>query len=116
MVRVVQVFKNWRLVWFQGVGRTDFTGRTIPTSNPMLKELNISICRLKIRDITSVTFTWAFQPLPYQAQAGKDKKGESQEISGMDSYAIIHSIKVTNTKTGGATKCLPCPEGKTEHG
>ncbi|XP_076469611.1 endosome/lysosome-associated apoptosis and autophagy regulator family member 2-like isoform X2 [Babylonia areolata] len=83
-----------------------------------------------------LTVSWAFQPMMYEEEGGKEggkgeaaasRKSSDQEVAavgagsmsdsqGMDSVARIYSIKVTNTVSGGATTCLPCPKGTSENG
>lgn len=58
----------------------------------------------------SYSFTWAFQ------RSASDGTSRSSRRKPPDDTAIIYDIHVTNTATGGAEKCLPCPEGSEAKG
>ena len=60
--------------------------------------------------------------MDYDLEIADDSEGDEGEqksktrMVGLDSYAKIYAIQVTNTVGGGATECLACPQGTTEKG
>lgn len=56
----------------------------------------------------SYTFSWAFQKLNFEDTALSDNIE--------DDVAMIYDIIVTNTVSGGASECQPCPQGMQPEG
>jgi hypothetical protein len=102
----------------------NFCGVTYCFHNSLICLIVFIYFRAKVASNAPITFSWAFQPAPYddgsmdgQVTPRPGDQGQPKaENAGLDNTAIIYSIKVTNTLMGGATQCLPCPQGKTEQG
>ena len=58
-----------------------------------------------------MNFNWAFEKVSWE----QDIMSEDRKKYQAD-YAMIHSINITNTLTGGASECKPCPKGVANDG
>ncbi|XP_046342668.1 endosome/lysosome-associated apoptosis and autophagy regulator family member 2-like isoform X1 [Haliotis rufescens] len=62
-----------------------------------------------VRSNKSLIATWAFQPYDWE------NLPEAKAEEYLNNIAKIYSIKVSNTISGGASECKPCPRGTTKN-